>query len=364
MHGDNNLAVWLQDSGYHTAMIGKYLNNYANDPPVPPGWSEWHAVSQGSSKVYDYTLNVNGVLVKHDDRPSEFLQDVLTAKAVRFVDRRASSSQPFFLWLTYTSPHVAGPDPNPNPPSDCYGAAKPAPRHADAFNDEPLPKPPNFNEADVSDKPAEMRNRPLLNPAPEIANIKRHYRCALESLLSVDEGVRKVVDALVADDELDNTLIIYTSDNGFFYGEHRLFFIKRHIYEESIRVPLLMRGPGIPAGVTIPDLSINADLAPTIVDVANATPGLVMDGRSLIPVAQQPGSGRGRELLIEEPGFKALRTERYVYAEHTTGEKELYDLLKDPFELQSRQNSPAYSSVKSLLAARLDQLRDCTGSSC
>ena len=159
-------------------------------------------------------------------------------------------------------------------------------------------------------------------------------------------------------------MIIYTSDNGFFYGEHRLFFIKRHIYEESIRVPLMMRGPGIPAGVTIPDLSINADLAPTIVDAANATPGLVMDGRSLIPVVQQPGSGRGRELLIEEPGFKAIRTERYMYAEHSTGEKELYDLLKDPFELQSRQNASAYASVKSLLAARLDQLRDCTGSDC
>ena len=364
LHGDNNLAVWLQDAGYHTAMIGKYLNYYANDPPVPPGWSEWHAVSQGSSKVYNYTLNVNGVLVNHDDRPSEFLQDVLTAKTVRFIDRRASSSQPFFLWLNYTSPHVAGPDPNPNPPSDCYGAAKPAPRHAHAFDSEPLPMPPNFNEADVSDKPAEMRNRPLLRPTPEIANIKRHYRCALESLLSVDEGVKKIVDALVADNELDNTLIIYTSDNGFFYGEHRLFFIKRHIYEESIRVPLLMRGPGIPAGVTISDLSINADLAPTVVDAANATPGLVMDGRSLIPVVQQPGSGAGRELLIEEPGFKAIRTERYMYAEHTTGEKELYDLLKDPFELQSRQNASAYASVKSLLAARLDQLRDCTGPDC
>jgi N-acetylglucosamine-6-sulfatase len=364
LHGDNNLAVWLQDAGYHTAMIGKYLNYYANDPPVPPGWSEWHAVSQGSSKVYSYTLNVNGVLVNHDDRPSEFLQDVLTAKTVRFIDRRASSSQPFFLWLNYTSPHVAGPDPNPNPPSDCYGAAKPAPRHAHAFDSEPLPMPPNFNEADVSDKPAEMRNRPLLRPTPEIANIKRHYRCALESLLSVDEGVKKIVDALVADNELDNTLIIYTSDNGFFYGEHRLFFIKRHIYEESIRVPLLMRGPGIPAGMTVSDPSINADLAPTVVDAANATPGLVMDGRSLIPVVQQPGSGGGRELLIEEPGFKAIRTERYMYAEHSTGEKELYDLLKDPFELQSRQNASAYASVKSLLAARLDQLRDCTGSDC
>ena len=156
--------------------------------------------------------------------------------------------------------------------------------------------PPNFNEADVSDKPAEMRNRPLLTQG-KIADIRRRYRCRLESILSVDQGVKAVVDALKRNRQLDNTLIIYTSDNGFFHGEHRIRFGKRNIYEESIRVPLLMRGPGIPAGVTIPDLSINADLAPTIVDVADATPGLVMDGRSLIPVAQQPGTRAGTRAL-------------------------------------------------------------------
>ena len=129
-------------------------------------------------------------------------------------------------------------------------------------------------------------------------------------------------------------------------------------------MPLLMRGPGIPAGVTIPDLAINADLAPTIVDLANATPGLEMDGRSLIPVAQKPGIERGRELLIEEPSFKAIRTERYVYAEHSTGETELYDVLKDPFELVSRHNDPAYASIKARLASHLQQLRNCAGPSC
>ncbi len=123
---------------------------------------------------------------------------------------------------------------------------------------------------------------------------------------------------------------MFTTDNGLFHGEHRIPGGKTHIYEESIRVPLQMRGPGIPPGVRVSDLSINADLAPTIVDVANASPGLVMDGRSLIPVAQQPGIEQGRELLIEEPGFEAIRTERYMYAEHSTGERELYDLKQRP----------------------------------
>jgi arylsulfatase A-like enzyme len=125
-----------------------------------------------------------------------------------------------------------------------------------------------------------------------------------------------------------------------------------------------MRGPGIPRGVNIGDLSINADLAPTIVDVANASPGLVMDGRSLIPVAQNPGIESGRELLIEEPSFEAIRTERYIYAEHATGERELYDLQNDPFELVSRHNDPAYATVEAQLAARLHELQNCAGSSC
>ena len=220
----------------------------------------------------------------------------------------------------------------------------------------------------MSDKPAAIRSHPLLN-ASQIADIQRRYRCQLESLLSVDEGVKKIVQALAAKRELANTLLVFTSDNGFFNGAHRIPQGKEEIYEESIRVPLQMRGPGIPQGETVSDLAINADLAPTIVDVANANPGLVMDGRSLIPVAEQPGIERGRELLIEQPiagnrGFEAIRTERYMYAEHNTGEKELYDLQKDPFELQSRHDSPAYASVEAQLAARLHTLQTCSGPTC
>ena len=375
LHGDNNLAVWLQDAGYYTAMIGKYLSGYANNPAVPPaGRSGTRPLRRcgrtpNAFMAYNYTLNENGTRVQYGHDPADFKQDVLTRKAVNFVNRRAPKAQPFFLWLTYTAPHVGGPDPNPQPPFDCKDAAKPAPRHAHAFDSEPLPRPPNFNEADVSDKPAEIRNRSRLT-AGEIATIQRLYRCELESLLSVDEGVKKVVDALQARGELGDTLLAFTSDNGFFHGEHRIFQGKQRIYEESIRVPLEMRGPGIPPGVTISDLSINADLAPTIVELSNANPGLVMDGRSLIPIAQQPGIATGRRLLIENPAFKevpsfkAIRTQRYIYAEHGSGEKELYDLQTDPFELQSRHNSPAYNSVKAQLANRLHQLQNCAGADC
>src|SRR5436190_13701782 len=358
----DDLAVWLHQAGYYTGLIGKYLNEYQTKPPVPPGWSEWHAAPEGFG-VYNYRLNNNGTMVDYGQDPADFKQDVLTHKAVNFVDRRAPRAKPFFLWLTYTAPHWSPPDPNPNPPSDCGHAAKPAPRHAHAFDTEPLPRPPNFNEQYVYDKPAAIRKLPRLT-SDQVADIQRKYLCELESLLSVDEGVKAVLDELNAKGELANTLVVYTSDNGYFHGEHRIATDKRHIYEESIRVPLEMRGPGIPQGVNVGALTINADLAPTIVDVANATPGLVMDGRSLIPVAQNPAIENGRDLLVEEPSFEAIRTKRYLYAEHSTGEQELYDLNKDPFELQSRHNAPAYASVKAELASRLHELQSCAGASC
>jgi arylsulfatase A-like enzyme len=190
------------------------------------------------------------------------------------------------------------------------------------------------------------------------------YRCQLESLLSVDEGVKRVVAALRANHELANTLVIYTSDNGFFHGEHRIPQGKERVYEESIRVPLMIRGPGMPPGEKVIRVTVNADLAPTIVDAANATPGLRMDGRSLIPLARNPGLDRRRGVLIEEPTFKAIRTERYLYARYSTGERELYDLRRDPYELRSRHEEPAYAPARSRLASRLEQLRNCAGASC
>jgi len=363
LHANNNLAVWLQRAGYYTALVGKYLNEYENKPPVPPGWSEWHAVAPDDQKVYDYTLNNNGELTAYGDGRSDFKDDVLTRKAVYFLSRRAAKPRPFFLWLTYTAPHVGGPNPNPQPPSDCTGTAKPPPRYAHTFDSEPLPMPPNFNEADVSDKPPAVRNLPLLDDA-RIADIQRRYRCELESLLAVDDGVQKVIAELEAKGDLDNTLIVYTSDNGYFHGEHRIPSEKLRVYEESIRVPLEMRGPGIPPGVTIDPLVTNADLAPTIAEAAGVTPGLDVDGRSLLPVIQSPATDRNRDLLIEQPTLKAIRTPRYLYAEYKNGDSELYDLQNDPYELESLARATPYASVKSTLRFRLHRLESCAGADC
>ena len=369
-YANNNLAVWLENAGYRTAMIGKYLNGYGEADPtlVPRGWTEFYAAADQS--VYNYDLNEQGTLVHYGSAVEDFKQDVLTGKAVDFVNRSAPSPEPFFAWLTYTAPHDGGPDPNPNPPFDCTGTAKPAPRHANAFDSEPLPQPPSFNEADVSDKPPSIQALAPLS-ATNIAGSTRRYRCRLDSLLSVDEGVRDVVQALDNAGELDKTLVIYTSDNGYFHGEHRIRQGKIRHYEESSRVPLIMRGPGIPTGVTVDDLVINADLAPTILDATGVSPGLVMDGQSLLPLAANPNPSprpSGRDLLIETGTYAAIRTDRYVYAEHYVGEDagatELYDLQDDPYELQSLHDDPAYADRKTALARRLADLRQCSGASC
>jgi N-acetylglucosamine-6-sulfatase len=377
----NALPLWLKRAGYETVHIGKYLNGYgeeSTDPAyVPPGWDEWVTPTGGTTQtVYDYILNVNGNLVQRGHEVADFKQDVLTDYAVDAINRRAPGG-PFFLDLQYTAPHGGGPNPNPQPPSNCGGGApKPAPRHADAFNSQPLPLGPSFNEADVTDKPAAIQALPGIDDTA-FDNIQRKWRCRMEALQSVDDGIGRVLDALRAAGELDQTLIVFTSDNGFFHGEHRVPTGKNRVYEEAIRVPLVMRGPGVPAGVVANDLAINADLAPTILEAAGATPGRTVDGRSLLPFAEHPARLHGRELLIQQGDgvdsedevitggrYDAIRTSRYIYVSHATGERELYDLEKDPDELVNQVANPAYDGAEAALSRRLAALRDCSGQSC
>jgi arylsulfatase A-like enzyme len=247
-----------------------------------------------------------------------------------------------------------------------------APRHRGAFAAEPLPATPSFDEADVSDKPAAIRNRPPFGP-DTIAALTSSYRQRLEALLAVDEGVARVVAALRAAQELDNTLILFTSDNGFLEGEHRVVNAKELVYEPSVRVPLIVRGPGVPRGVHLAQPVANVDLAPTIAEAAHADPGRVEDGRSLFPLFADPGLEWGRDILLERgpaggPAgdrlYAAVHTQRYVYVEYATGEHELYDLASDPDELLNLAGSPASAAIEAELAGELATLRDCSGAGC
>jgi N-acetylglucosamine-6-sulfatase len=365
----NTLPIWLGRAGYATIFVGKYLNGYGRTQPkaVPPGWSEWYA---GLRMAYvDHTMNRNGRIVRYPG-PDAYQTDVYASTAVDAIMRHGGGKRPFFLWLSFFAPHAGGPAELDDPPG--LPTPAPAPRHRDVFALEPLPTPESFSEADPSDKPAAIQARRLL-ANDDLTALQENYRQRLESLLAVDEAVASVVEALRATRVLGRTLIVFTSDNGFFHGEHRIRAGKELIYEPSIRVPLVVRGPGVPKRLRLEQPVGNIDLAPTIVTAARAKAGRVFDGRPLQPLFADAGVQWGRDLLIERgPGngglgqriVTAIRTPRFIYAAHATGERELYDLDRDPLELTSLHASPAAAAVESELARRLATLQDCVGASC
>ncbi len=241
-HEDSTVATWLRDEGYRTVLVGKYMNDYYGDY-VPAGWDDWYAVAGGHLSV---DLNENG-RIRHYDPERHHLDDVLAEKATGYVRRSPEDGAPFFMWVGTQAPHAP---------------ATPAPRHEGAFAEARLPRGPSFDEGDVSDKPDWVRDNPHLD-GERIAPMQDLYRDRLRSMLAVDALVGRLVDALEARGELDNTYIFFSSDNGWHAGEHRLTPGKWTAYEEDVRVPLIVRGPGVPKGRTLPQLVLNNDLAPT-----------------------------------------------------------------------------------------------------
>jgi arylsulfatase A-like enzyme len=360
----NTLPAWLRTAGYHTVHLGKYLNGYGTARPteVPAGWNEWYGSTDPSTyRFYNYTLNENGRLVTYGPGAANYQTDVYARKAVEIIRRNAPAAQPFFLSVAFLAPHSGGPRDADDPANQA--TPSPAPRHRNRFAAERLPMPPSFNEADVSDKPAGIRNRRPIGAA-RINGITENYRQRLESLLAVDEAIRDIVGALDATGELSRTLIVFTSDNGFFHGEHRVPAGKVLVYEPSVRVPLILRGPGIPAGARRTNLVANVDLAATILDTANARPGRRPDGRSLLTFARDVRVRSGRDILLETPSYSAIRTPRYEFVQHANGEQELYDLVRDPDQLQSLHADPRFARLKADLGARLTRLRACAGDAC
>ena len=366
----NWLPTWLHQAGYRTAHVGKFLNNYGLVDPyeVPAGWDEWYAtVDPTTYRYYGYTVNENGALRTHGggQNPQGYSTDFIARQSAEIVERLSASTQPFFLSVAFLAPHTGSPREPEDPPG--IGTPAVAARHKGAFAAAQLPQPASFDEADVSDKPPALR-RPRLGPQA-VGEITALYRQRLESLIAVDEGVERIVAALRDVGELERTLIVFTSDNGYLAGEHRLRHGKAKVYEPAIRVPLLLRGPGVPRGVRPRQLVTNADLAPTVLDVAETIAGRMQDGRSLLPLARNPGLGRHRPVLVEvAKGARmqttAIRTARWLYAEHTGGATELYDLVRDPYELKSLHAVPGLAGLRAKLAFRLQALRRCRGFEC
>ncbi|MBK7590992.1 MAG: sulfatase-like hydrolase/transferase [Betaproteobacteria bacterium] len=370
---DNTIPVWLENAGYATALIGKYLNGYGDGKVVPaahvpPGWSEWQGLPEefGTYNYFSFGVNRNGVLERFG--PVDYQTDVLAQRAADYIGS-VPIDKPLFLWLAPIAPHFGGDG------DDAWGGPFPAPRHEGALSTLALPQPPSFNEADVSDKPAFMRQLPLMSEGA-IATLAQSFRNRRETLLAVDDMVETVVRALQDSGRLENTFVVFTSDNGFSQGEHRRPEGKRVVYEESIRVPLVIRGPGVPKGAVRTQLVNNVDLPATIVDAAGISAGRTFDGRSLLPLVSDEAAPWRSALLIEgtdsplprvdwESRYEAVRTTDYLFADHlATGESELYDLRNDPHQIRNGSDEPSYATVTIALRNALGNLRSCAGASC
>lgn len=376
----STLATWLQEAGYRTALFGKYLNGYPNSASsptyIPPGWTEWYSPNGGNPyREFDYSLNENGTTVAYGSADSDYLTDVIAAKVNDFIRRAADRhrGQPFFAYVAPYAPHLP---------------ATPAPRHRQSLRGIKAPRTLSFNEADISDKPSWFLDAPLLTES-QVATIDREYRSRRQSLLAVDEMVKGVIDTLEATGLLANTYVVFASDNGYHQGEHRLTSGKQTAYEEDLRIPLSIRGPGVPVGATVAALTANVDYAPTFAELAGATvPGWV-DGRSIVPFlrGQAPPSWRQAMLLsrgehgrvvrapqglleppdpfetqgIGIPPFTGLRTaDGYTYVAYTNGEFELYQNIQDPRQLRNLW-ATAGTPLKTRLAAWLASLAGASG---
>lgn len=357
MDDTSTIATWLKQAGYRTAYIGKYLNYYANMEPlgyVPPGWDEWHVVLDATRphRLYlNYSMSENGEVVQYGTDPADYSADLFTAKALDFIQE--SKDQPFFLVIGYFNPH------------EPHESAK---RHNDMFrSDEEFMDTllPNFNEEDISDKPVWMHGL----PPTDWEKMVNAYQRTVRSMQSVDEGIADIVRTLDQIGQREDTLIIFLSDNGLTYGEHRLPTEKNCQFEECIRVPFVVSYPRMISSPRQDDhLVANIDIAPTLVDLAGIDMPESVDGVSLVPLFTNNAQQWREALLIEHwqlsegfgsviPEFFGLRTQNWKYVEYATGEKELYDLSNDPFEMDNLAHTEEHIQVMDEFSVQLQILK-------
>lgn len=330
------LATSLSAAGYRTALIGKYLNRYEDDLTyVPPGWDSWVGHNWD---FYDYDMSVDGVPVHRGGAEEDYATDVHAAQADEFI-RTTPAEQPLFLFLSANAPHLP---------------ATPARRHLDILADEPLHRPPSYNEADVSDKPAYVRKTARWG-ASRRAEMDARRLDMLRSLRAVDDMVGRVLRALAETGRLRETLIVFTSDHGYHWGEHRRAE-KNTPYEESVRVPFVVRYDALDrAAYASQALVQNIDLAPTIADLAGATLAAPVDGVSLRGLLEGTTTQGPRSWALLEhhhggvpvvPTYCGLRRADWKYVLYADGFEELYNLRTDRYELRNVAADPALTETK------------------
>lgn len=370
----DTVGTQLQQAGYQTGFLGKYLNGYepaatlgGDRPFVPPGWNEW-AVAGNGYPEYHYKLNVNGGIVSHGDKPEDYLTDVLAHRGDDFIRRNAGAGKPFFLEVAPFVPHAP---------------STPAPRHTGAFPGLTAPRDPSFNEPDKSDKPEWLRQRPPL-AQDQIDKLDPAFRKRAQSLQAVDDMLAGFQRTLNETGQAANTHIVFTSDNGYHMGQHGLLQGKQTAFSTDVNVPLVVTGPGVPAGRTVDQPVENIDLRPTFAELAGAGPAPGGDGQSFAgllrgllaperknvsliehhgPNTAQDDPDRQKKESGNPPTYTAIRTEQGNYVEYVNGEHEYYDRRRDPYELDN-----IYSQLSPELQAKLHdtlvKLAQCHGADC
>jgi len=390
----NQIASWLRGAGYRTGFVGKYMNGFDRRRPVA-GYDYWWAIL-GKPHYENYRASEQGGPKRRYRGKRNYVTNRITAKSRRFIRRSAKRNKPFFLWTSHYAPH-------PRRSNDKFcGRGAPSPLKRDwkkRFRRLPLPKSPNFNERDISDKP-EIVRAPRLRRG-KVRKIVKHYRCAVATLQAVDRSVAQIVRELRRAGELKNTIIVYVSDNGYYFGEHRSVRGKIRPWEEALRVPFAIRAPRKALGAKpvsrLGEMVATIDLAPTFLELAEAEPCMpgtgrcrTMDGRSLVGILSGDHSQwpENRELVLQIAnacyhGYRAIRDERYLYVEWAKGPKdgnchfggaELYDLEADPYQLENLIGPatvpprflgdilpPEISEVAERYAERLEELHGCNG---
>jgi arylsulfatase A-like enzyme len=365
----STIATWLQTAGYRTALMGKYLNGYLNQRGaglfeyVPPGWSEWDVAGDAFREV-DYTMNHNGVLTQYGHAPEDVLSDVLRMRADTFITQSTASAQPFFLELSTFAPHFP------------YTVLD---RYANTFPDITAPRPPSFN-ARGQGEPKWLAAQPSLTVAAVTA-LDAAYRRRVQSVQGIDEMIGHLFDTLRATGALDNTYFVFTSDNGYHLGQHRLEPGKQTPYDSDIRVPLIVRGPGVVHG-SVAAMTMNVDLAPTFAALAGVRAADFVDGQSLVPLLRGTPPQLWRDVVLVEhegptalPGdpdyqpddnptsYVALRSATRLFVQYHSGELELYDYSADPFELVNLAPSAGAAALAPYQQA-IDALRRCRAETC
>jgi arylsulfatase A-like enzyme len=370
----DTLPTWLQRAGYETGFVGKFLNGtseFLGTAPAP-GFDSWFGFLDPVG-YYDYKVSENGAPLSFGSRSRDYSTHVLTRRATRFLRGNGATGKPFFLWLSYNAPHDTT-----RTTRNC-GHSSPIPRSNRTFRRYAhlhLPRDPAFDERDVSDKPpwiARLRRFSL----KDVHHIARRFRCTVATMHTVDVEIGKLMQGLKRSGDLRRTIVFYLSDNGYFFGEHRITRGKDFPYEPALQVPYAVRVPAAyrsgPLKDNVGRVVSNEDVAPTILDYAGSPPPCAtagdcraLDGRSLRPLLG--GAGRwphDRGVLAELDSalstYSAIRTRRYLYVEYAGGQRELYNLRRDPWELENLAGHRAYEATEASMTRRLAALRRCSG---